>query len=219
MRGSADPGTWPAAPALVAAVRAQGIDEPRLLDAIRDVPRAEFAPPAVAERAYVDEPLPIAHGQVTTQPSLVARMVAALALDGGERVLEIGTGYGWQTALIARLAAFVWSVERWDDLAAEARQRLERAGVPNVEVTAGDGTQGLREHAPFNAIIVSAAFPSVPEPLAAQLGESGRLVQPLGHGGAEEVVLFEKADGLLRRRRMLTRAHFVRLHGRHGFEP
>ena len=204
---------------LIAAVRAAGIGEPRLLAAIRDLPRAEFAPPALAGRAYVDEPLPIGHGQVTTQPSLVARMVEALALEGRERVLEIGTGAGWQTALLARLSAFVWSVERWPDLAAEARARLGRIGIGNVEILVGDGTEGIPDHAPYDAIIISAAFPSVPEILAAQLDEAGRLVQPLGHGGGEEVVLFEKVGGVLERRRLVTTAHFVRLYGRHGFEP
>jgi protein-L-isoaspartate(D-aspartate) O-methyltransferase len=219
VRRSAAPGSPPGAEALVAAVRAQGIGEPRLLAAIRDVPRAQFAPPALAERAWGDEPIPIGHGQVTTQPSLVARMVEALALEGRERVLEIGAGYGWQTALLARLAEFVWSVERWPDLAEEARQRLERIGADNVEVLVGDGTRGFAEHSPYDAIVVSAAYPSIPEPLAAQLGERGRLVQPLGPGGAEEVVLFEKAGGGLKRRRMLARAHFVRLYGRHAFAP
>jgi protein-L-isoaspartate(D-aspartate) O-methyltransferase len=204
---------------LVTAVRAEGISDPRLLRAIREVPRAEFAPPEFAERAYVDEPLPIGHEQVTTQPSLVTRMVQALALEGWERVLEIGSGYGWQTALLARLAAFVWSVERWPDLAEEARSRLARMGVDNAEVVIGDGTEGLPEHAPYDAVVVSAAFPSVPETLGTQLGEARRLVQPLGYGGAEEVVLFEKAAGRLERRRMLTHARFVRLCGRYGFEP
>jgi protein-L-isoaspartate(D-aspartate) O-methyltransferase len=202
---------------LAATVGAEGIAEPRLLAAIRDVPRAEFVPRALAERAYVDEPLPIGHSQVTTQPSLVARMVEALALEGHERVLEIGTGYGWQTALLARLADFVWSVERWPDLAGEARTGLARFGAGNVEVVVGDGSEGIPEHAPYDAIIVSAAFPSVPATLASQLGDGGRLVQPLGHGGAEEVVLFEKTGGRLRRRRMLALARFVRLYGRHGF--
>jgi protein-L-isoaspartate(D-aspartate) O-methyltransferase len=203
---------------LAAAVRAEGIGEPRLLKAIREVPRADFVPPALADRAYIDEPLPIGHGQVTTQPSLVARMVEPLALEGDEHVLEIGTGYGWQTALLAKLAAFVWSIERWPDLAAEARTGLMRFGARNVEVVVGDGSEGLPERAPFGAIVVSAAFPSVPPTLASQLGDGGRLVQPLGHGGAEEVVLFQKAGGRLKRRRLVTLARFVRLYGRHGFD-
>jgi len=203
---------------LAAVVRAEGIRDPRLLAAIRDVPRAEFVPPALAARACFDEPLPIGHGQVTTQPSLAARMVEALELGGRERVLEIGTGFGWQTALLARLAAFVWSVERWPDLAEEARARLAWHGIGNAEVTVGDGTQGLTARAPFDAIIVCAAFTSVPEALAAQLADGGRLVQPLGPGGAEEVVRFRKVGARLKRGRMLTRASFVRLFGRHGFE-
>src|SRR5918994_6262423 len=117
---------------LAAVIRAQGIRDPRLLEAIRAVLRAEFVPPELSARAFVDEPLPIGRDQVTTQPSLVARMVEALELRGPERVLEVGTGFGWQTALLARLAARVWSVERWPDLAEAARERLERSGAVNV---------------------------------------------------------------------------------------
>ena len=142
-------------------------------------------------------------------------MVESLALHGDERVLEIGTGYGWQTALLAELAREVFSVERFDDLAATARAALTNRG--NVTVVVGDGSEGLREHAPFDAILVAAAHPSVPAPLAEQLAEGGRLVQPLGPGGAEDVVLFEKRGGELQRVRSLGGAHFVRLHGRHGF--
>jgi protein-L-isoaspartate(D-aspartate) O-methyltransferase len=111
----------------------------------------------------------------------------------------------------------VWSVERWPDLAEAARERLERNGETNVSVVVGDGSEGLPEHAPYDAILVSAAFPSVPTTLAAQLAGGGRLVHPLGEGGDEEVVLFEKRSGELVRRRMLTRARFVRLYGRYGF--
>lgn len=181
------------------------------------MPRAEFVPSELSGSAYVDQPLPISHEQVTTQPSLVARMVEALELRGPERVLEIGTGFGWQTALLARLGARVWSVERWPDLAEAARDRLERIGATNAVVVVGDGTDGLPEDAPYDAILVSAAFPSVPSALVAQLGDGGRLVQPLGEGGDEEVFLFEKRGGDLVQRRMLTRARFVRLYGRHGF--
>lgn len=204
---------------LVAVLRSQGIRDPSLLRTIRAVPRAEFVPPELAGRAYVDEPLPIGHGQVTTQPSLVARMVEALALDGGERLLEIGTGFGWQTALLARLAEEVWSIERRPDLAQVARSRLEQFGVTNAVVLVGDGTEGLPEHAPYDAILVSAAFPSVPATFTAQLEDGGRLVQPLGEGGAEEVVLFKKGRLGLLPRRTLAHAHFVRLYGRHGFPP
>ena len=187
-----------------------------MLEAIGSVRRVSFVPPAHADRAYVDVPVPIPHGQVTTQPSLVARMVEALELTGAERVLEVGTGYGWQTAILASLARFVWSVERWPDLAEAARLNLSGYGVGNVEVAAGDGTEGLREHAPYDAIVVSAAFPRVPPPLAEQLAPGGRLVQPIGHGGDDEVVLFEHRNGTLRARRRVSGAHFVPLVGRHG---
>jgi protein-L-isoaspartate(D-aspartate) O-methyltransferase len=202
---------------LVRAARAFGVRDPRLLAAIRETLRAGFVPPELAARAYADSPLPIPHGQVTTQPSLVAAMVEALGLAGVEAVLEVGTGLGWQTALLARLAATVWSVERFADLAEDARANLVRHGIRNATVVVGDGTLGLPEAAPFDAILVAAAFPSVPEPLADQLAEGGRLVQPLGPGGNDEVVLFEKSAGSLVRRKSVTGAHFVRLTGAHGF--
>jgi protein-L-isoaspartate(D-aspartate) O-methyltransferase len=201
--------------ALVAAARDAGVRDERVLAAIASVPRADFVPAVAADLADVDTPIPIPDGQVTTQPSLVARMVEALALAGDERVLEIGTGYGWQTALLAELAREVFSVERFPDLVAAARAAL--AGRDNVHVVVGDGSEGLPEHAPFDAILVAAAYPLVPDPLAEQLAEGGRLVQPLGPGGAEDVVLFAKREGALHRVRSLTGAHFVRLYGRHAF--
>ncbi len=154
---------------------------------------------------------------MTTQPSLVAKMIEALALTGEERVLEVGTGYGWQTALLARLAREVWSIERRPDLAETARENLARHGVENATVVVGDGTEGLAAQSPFDAILVSAAFPEVPEPLADQLVADGRLVQPIGPGGSEEVVLFERRPEGLVARRTITGAHFVRLVGRHGY--
>ncbi|TML17595.1 MAG: protein-L-isoaspartate(D-aspartate) O-methyltransferase [Actinobacteria bacterium] len=201
--------------ALVAAARGVGVQDERLLEAIARVPRTDFVPAERVDLADVDVPIPIPHDQVTTQPSLVARMVEALGLDGDERVLEVGTGYGWQTALLARLAGEVFSVERFADLADTARKHL--AGYENVHVVVGDGSVGMAEHAPFDAILVAAAFPRVPRPLAEQLAEGGRLVQPLGPGGAEDVVLFEKRDGELERVRSVSAARFVRLHGRHAF--
>ena len=189
----------------------------RVLEALREVPRAGFVPPDLTERAYLDRPLPIPHEQVTTQPSLSAKMIEALDLSGSERVLEVGTGYGFQTALLAHLSNFVWSIERFPDVAETARNNLARHGVENFEVVAGDGTEGLPEPAPYDAILVSAAFPSVPPPLAQQLAVGGRLVQPLGSGGQEAVILFEKGPGGLVRRRTVTGAHFVRLYGAHAF--
>jgi protein-L-isoaspartate(D-aspartate) O-methyltransferase len=202
---------------LVRTISASGVRDPRLIDAFHEVSRAGFVPHELAEHAYLDRPLPIPHGQVTTQPSLSAKMIEALDLTGPERVLEVGTGYGFQTALLARLSSFVWSVERFPDVAATARSNLERHGVENVEVVTGDGTRGLPEHAPYDAVLVSAAFTSVPPPLAEQLSTGGRLVQPLGSGGQEEVVLFEKGEDGLVRRRTVTGAYFVRLYGAHAF--
>src|SRR5207247_2971747 len=138
-------------------------------NAIAAVPRSAFVPAEYADHANVDAPIPIPRAQVTTQPSLVARMVEALALQGDERVLEIGTGYGWQTALLARLAREVFSVERFADLAETARTAL--AGHDKVTVVVGDGSEGLAQHAPFDAILVAAAFPIVPTPLPQQLAE------------------------------------------------
>jgi protein-L-isoaspartate(D-aspartate) O-methyltransferase len=203
---------------LVQLLIAEGIRDPRVLQAFREVPREAFVPAKFREVAYMDRPIPIPRDQVTTQPSLVARMVEALDIRSDDHVLEIGTGYGFQTAILAKLARFVWSVERHPDLAEAARENLAKAGITNVEVVEGDGTLGLAEHAPYDAVIVSAAFPHVPPPLADQLRIGGRLVQPVGPGGGEEVVLFGKtAEGLIRCRH-LTWARFVRLFGRHGFE-
>src|SRR5712691_5593639 len=202
---------------LVAASAFAGVRDARVLDAVALVPRADFVPPELVAEAERDRPIPIPHGQVTTQPSLVAAMVEALTLTGPERVLEIGTGYGWQSALLARLAAEVWSIERWDDLAARARLHLARNGTIKVKVVVGDGSEGLPKHAPYDAILVSAAFPHVPPPLIAQLAEDGRLVQPIGRGGDEDVVLFRKRDAALHRVRRVVGARFVPLVGRHGF--
>jgi len=204
---------------LVAALERESISDSRVLEAFAAVPRRLFVPPEHEQEAYVDRPLPLPHEQVTTQPSLVARMLEGLALTGKERVLEIGTGYGFQTALLARLGGFVWSVERWPDLAEAARRNLADAGIDNAEVVVGDGSLGLPRHAPFDAVLVSAAFPRVPAPLAGQLAPGGRLVQPIGRGGAETVTLFVHGAQGLERVRGLTGAHFVRLHGRHGFPP
>jgi protein-L-isoaspartate(D-aspartate) O-methyltransferase len=202
---------------LARAIRAAGVRDERLLRAVRVTPRAGFVPAAYGAAAYDDAPIPIDHGQVTTQPSLSVMMIESLDLTGKEHVLEVGTGLGFQTALLAHLAADVVSIELWPDLALRARQNLARHGILNVRLVVGDGSRGVPDHAPYDAIVVSAAFPTVPEPLIEQLRRDGRLVQPIGSGGEEEVVRFVRTTGGLERRRVLTLARFVRLHGEYGF--
>jgi protein-L-isoaspartate(D-aspartate) O-methyltransferase len=203
---------------LVEAARQVGVDDLRVLNAMRRVPRAAFVPPDHIESAYYDEPLSIPHGQVTTQPSLSARMIEALRLSGAEHVLEVGTGYGYQTALLAQLASFVTSIERWPDLAEQARENLAAQNIKNVEVVDGDGTEGFAATAPYDAVIVSAAFPQVPEPLVSQLRIGGRLVQPIGSGGADRVMVFERSREGLESCGLVCHARFVRLYGRHGYD-
>jgi protein-L-isoaspartate(D-aspartate) O-methyltransferase len=199
------------------AVRAAGIRDERLLEAVRTTPRAGFVPAGQEAAAYRDAPVPIGQGQVTTQPSLSALMIESLGLEGREHVLEVGTGLGFQTALLARLAADVVSIEMRPDLARQARGNLTRHGVRNVELRVGDGSGGVPDRAPYDAVIVSAAFPDVPAPLIEQVRPSGRLVQPIGPGGHEQVVCFVRTASGLERRRVLTAARFVRLHGRYGY--
>jgi protein-L-isoaspartate(D-aspartate) O-methyltransferase len=201
---------------LVAAAVGAGVRDAQVLEALAAVPRTRYVPQGFEAAADRDRPIRIGGGQVTTQPSLVAMIVEALELTGAERVLEIGTGLGYQSAILGRLCAGVWSVERLPELAAAAAANL--AGAGNVHVVAGDGSEGLAEPAPFDAIVVAAAHPRVSVPLAGQLTEGGRLVQPIGPSGREAVTLFRRRSGALVRDRILVRASFVPLCGRHGFD-
>lgn len=176
-------------------IRRRGITEERLLRAMGAVPRHEFVLPAFIPQAYDDEPLPIGRGQTISQPYIVAAMIAALGLTGPERVLEIGAGCGYQAAVLSLLAREVYTVEFLPDLAQPAADRLERLGFTNVHVHCGDGTLGWPEHAPYEAILMAAAAPRIPEPLLQQLTEGGRLVAPIGKDFEQEVQLFTKQEG------------------------
>jgi len=194
-----------------------GVRDERVLAAVARLPRALFVPGDLTGDAYVDQPVAISHGQVTTQPSLVAKMVEALALSGEEKVLEVGTGFGYQTALLAMLAREVWSIELWPDMTDATRAALTKVGIQNVTLLVADGTLGLPDGAPFDAIVVAAAFPTVPPPLAEQLGKGGRLVQPIGPGGREDVRLFQKRGERLDVEGRVTGAYFVPLYGEHAY--
>jgi protein-L-isoaspartate(D-aspartate) O-methyltransferase len=178
-----------------AQLRGRGIRDPRLLKAMATVPRHEFVEPRYREQAYEDHPLPIGSGQTVSQPYIVALMLQVLQLEPASRVLEIGTGTGYQTALLAQLAAHVYSVERHPQLAREAEAILSRLGYRNVTVLVGDGSKGLPEHAPFDAIVVSAAASQIPAPLFDQLGEGGRMIIPVGPSEAQELQLIQKREG------------------------
>jgi protein-L-isoaspartate(D-aspartate) O-methyltransferase len=176
-------------------VLARGISDQRLLDAMATVPRHEFVEPRYRNQAYEDHPLPIAAGQTISQPYIVALMLDLLQLESSSRVLEIGTGCGYQTALLTRLANHVYSVERHPELARQAAENLSRLGLTNFTVVTADGSKGLPEYAPFDAIIVSAAAPEVPPALFEQLGEGGRMIIPVGPPEAQELQLVSKQGG------------------------
>jgi protein-L-isoaspartate(D-aspartate) O-methyltransferase len=191
-----------------------------VLEAMAAVPRAAYVPGGKAGAAERDRPIRIGAGQFTSQPSLVAVMLEALELEGGERTLEVGAGLGYQTALLAHLTTEVWAMELVPELAEQAAARLAAEQVENAHVITGDGSEGLPEHAPFDAIVVAAAYPRVPPPLIEQLTSDGRLIQPIGPSGHEDVALFRAGgEGRLVRVRSLVPARFVPLYGRHGFSP
>lgn len=167
----------------------RGIRDPRVLAAFRRVPREHFVDPGLEALAYRDQPLPIGCGQTISQPYVVALMTELLALGPGDRVLEIGTGSGYATAILASIAAEVWSVERFLPLAEAARARLAELGLERVHIRVGDGTLGWPEHGPFDAIVVYAGGPRVPPALRAQLAPGGRMVIPVGPDEDEQALL------------------------------
>lgn len=190
-----------------------GVADPRVLDALAATPRERFVPDPAAADVYEDRPVNLPHGQTTSQPSLIAAMVETLQLGPDDVALEIGAGYGFQTALMAALCRHVWAVEWWADLAEAARANLAAHGVTNAEVAVGDGHAGWPEHAPFDAVVISATTPDVPPALVRQLAEGGRLVAPVGTRGSTMVTVYTKRDGQLRLARELVPARFVNLAG------
>jgi protein-L-isoaspartate(D-aspartate) O-methyltransferase len=202
---------------LVEQLRAQGIRDLAVLRAFASVPRHLFVPEAVRHRAYQDAALPIGNGQTISQPFTQARYLEALALKGRERVLEIGTGSGYQTALLAALAEQVFTIERVRPLAAGAQAALHAAGTTNVSVLVGDGTLGWSAYAPYHAIVVAAGGPEVPPPLVEQLTTDGRMIIPLGAKGAQTLTLVRRtAEGI--HATPIGEARFVPLVGEHGFD-
>jgi protein-L-isoaspartate(D-aspartate) O-methyltransferase len=201
---------------VAAQLRARGIRDERVLAAMEKVPRHLFVTDEYRDSAYDDHPLPIGAGQTISQPYIVAFMLEVLSLDGLASVLEIGTGSGYQTALLAELVRQVYSVERIEPLALTAKAILQRLGYTNVTLTVGDGGLGLVEYSPFDAIVVSAATPAIPQPLLEQLREGGRMVIPVGPADAQELKLVRKQEG----HAMVTNlegCRFVPLIGEHGY--
>ena len=197
-------------------LRERGVASPRVLEAMLAVPRHLFVPPDCIAGAYSDQPLPIGEGQTISQPYMVAVMTEALELSGGGRVLEVGTGSGYQAAVLSLLAGEIYTVESHSALALAARRRLARLGYANVHVHAGDGTLGLPEAAPFDGIVVAAAAPRVPPPLVEQLAEGGRLVIPVGPAEHQELLQVRKVSGQTTTR-VLHYCRFVPLVGRYGW--
>ena len=201
---------------LVEALQERGVRDLAVLHAFDQTPRHLFVPTGMRHRAYEDSALPIGNGQTISQPSTHARYLELLALTGGERVLEIGTGSGYQTVLLSHLASQVFSIERVGSLVTQARDAIRLAGAANVSLLSGDGTLGWREYAPYDAILVTAGSPDVPTPLGEQLSEGGRLLIPIGGREEQILTLFTKRGEELERRDIGT-ARFVPLIGKYGW--
>ena len=198
-------------------LRRRGITDAAVLAAMEFVPRHEFVPREFRRKSYDDVPLPIGDGQTISQPYIVAAMTAALHTRPSDRVLEIGTGCGYQAAILSQLAREVFGVERRPELALSASARLARLGYANVHVHCGDGTFGMLDLAPFDAILVAAAAPAIPQPLLAQLAEGGRMIVPVGDAEHQELQLIEKC-GKSVRTTTLEGCRFVPLIGYHGWQ-
>lgn len=192
------------------------IVDKRTIAAMSEVPRHHFVDDAMRGRAYGDHPLPIGAGQTISQPYIVASMTQALRLQGDEKVLEIGTGSGYQAAVLSRLCGQVYTVERINSLLAEARKRFDKLRYFNIRSKLDDGTLGWPEHGPYDAIMVTAGGPEIPDPLIQQLGDSGRLIIPVGDQHVQELQMVEKKDGQVKILNLAS-VRFVDLVGEHGW--
>ncbi len=216
-RASSDGGHEGPRRRMVERLRDRGIKDPRVLAALRSVPRHRLVPEALRHQAYGESALPIGERQTISAPQVVAAMSEALALRGDETVLEIGTGSAYQAAILSRLAERVISVERIPGLASRARSALDACGITNVVVFLGDGSRGWPAEAPYDGIVVTAAAPTVPEPLLDQLAPGGRLVGPFGERDEQELLrITRRPDGEFEREK-LGRCRFVDLLGEHGW--
>ncbi|MHB0962350.1 MAG: protein-L-isoaspartate(D-aspartate) O-methyltransferase [Gemmatimonadaceae bacterium] len=202
---------------LIDELRAKGISDMAVLRALDLTPRHQFVPTGVRHRAYEDAPLPIGNGQTISQPYVHAMYLQTLRLQGSEKVLEIGTGSGYQTVLLAHLCRHVYSIERIRPLIETARDAITECGVTNVSLLCGDGTLGWPEFAPYDAILVGAGAPEIPQPLVAQLAVGGRLIVPIGGRDDQRLIeITRTATGV--ERRDLSDVRFVPLVGKHGWE-
>jgi protein-L-isoaspartate(D-aspartate) O-methyltransferase len=201
---------------LVETLRGKGIRDLAVLRAFEQTPRHAFVPTGLRHRAYEDTPLPIGNGQTISQPWLHARYLELLELTGRERVLEVGTGSGYQTVLLAHLVEQVFSIERIPALLQQAREAVQLVGVRNVSFLLGDGSLGWREYGPYDAILVGAAAPAVPQPLVDQLAEGGRLLVPVGDREEQRLVLAQRVKGSIETKEIAP-VRFVPLLGSHGW--
>jgi protein-L-isoaspartate(D-aspartate) O-methyltransferase len=201
----------------VETLRERGIRDLAVLRAFEQTARHQFVPTGLRHRAYEDNSLPIGNGQTISQPSIHARYLELLVLGGHERVLEIGTGSGYQTVLLAHLVEQVFTIERIPALYQQARESIKRAAVTNVSMLLGDGTLGWREYAPYDAILVSAGAPAVPEPLLAQIAEGGRLLVPVGTREEQRLVMYRRINGQVEHTEVAP-VRFVPLVGHHGWD-
>jgi protein-L-isoaspartate(D-aspartate) O-methyltransferase len=196
-------------------IQGRGVSDQDVLRAMEEVPRHEFVPDHLKAQAYGDYPLPIGHGQTISQPYIVALMTELLELKSTDRVLEVGTGSGYQAAILARIVAEVYTVEIVEPLATEARERLARLGFTNVHVLQADGYYGWEEHSPYDAIVVTAAPDHIPQPLVQQLKDGGHLVIPLGPPGGYQALWQITKEGDQIKKRNVTGVLFVPLTGKH----